>query len=61
MITNHPYPYQHVTPEEIQALMRRAHAERAEAIRHFVLALFRRKPAASIARNEPSLNAAACH
>jgi hypothetical protein len=60
MTTNHPYPYQHVTPEEIQALIRRAHAERAEVVRRFVLALFRRKPAAGDATREPSLNATAC-
>jgi hypothetical protein len=60
MITNHPYPYQHVTPEEIQTLIRRAHAERAQVVRDLVLALFRRKPAAGDATNEPPLNAAAC-
>ena len=60
MLTNHPYPYQHVTPEEVQALIRRARAERAQSVRDFVLALFRRKPAANNATNEPSLTTAAC-
>ena len=60
MTSNYPYPYQHVTPEEIRALIRRAHAERAQAIGNFFLALFRRKPAPGNAANEPSLTAA-CH
>ena len=60
MTTNHPYPYQHVTPEEIQALIRRAHAERAQAVRELFRALFRRKPAADNATNAPSLALSAC-
>jgi hypothetical protein len=58
MSPSYPYPYQHLTPDEVRALIRRAHAERAEAIRGFVLALFRRKPAGGSAA-EPSLDAAA--
>jgi hypothetical protein len=62
MASNHPYPYRHVTPEEIQALIRRAHVERALAARELLRALFRRKPAADNATNVPSLDAAAaCH
>jgi hypothetical protein len=60
MLSNHPYPYQHVTPEELQALIRRAHAERAEAVADFFHALFRRKPQATRAEPQPSLSAAAC-
>ena len=61
MITNHPYPYQHVTPEEIQALIQRAHAERALAVRALFRTLFRRKPGAENAPSEdPHDAAAAC-
>ena len=59
MITEHPYPYQHVTPDEIQALIRRAHVERAQAARDLFRALFRRKPAPDNAKDAPSLTAAA--
>jgi|SoiMetStandDraft_2_1073263.scaffolds.fasta_scaffold891187_1 hypothetical protein len=60
MSTHHPYPYRHVTPEELQELVRRAHAERAEVIRSFFFALFRREPAAEKTVNEPSLGVGAC-
>ncbi len=60
MLTNHPYPYEQVTPDDVDALIRRAHVERAQAVRDFILPLFRRKPAADAANPEPSLSAAAC-
>jgi len=58
MLTNHPYPDQYPTPDEVRALIRRAHAERAQAFRDLILAPFRRKPATESAA-EPSLDAAA--
>jgi hypothetical protein len=60
MLSNHPYPYVQPTSEEIDALMRRAHAERARAVRDLFVALFRRKPPAEKAEQEPALTAAAC-
>lgn len=60
MLTNHPYPYVQPTREEIDALMRRAHAERAKAVRDLFVALFRRKPAAVETEQEPVLAASAC-
>jgi hypothetical protein len=35
-----------LTPEELQALIRRAHAERAQVLRQMLAALFRRPEAA---------------
>jgi hypothetical protein len=55
------YPYQHVSPEELQQLIRRAHAERAQVIRDFFFALFRRKSAAAKTANQPSLSVGVCH
>ena len=61
MLTNHPYPYQPLSPEEMQALIRRAHAERAKAIRDAFQALFRRKPVARKASDDAALAAAGCN
>jgi len=36
-------PYTHPTPEEMQALVRQAHAERAQALRSALAALFGRR------------------
>jgi hypothetical protein len=36
-------PYTHPTPEEMQALVRRAHAERAQVLHSLLAALFRRR------------------
>jgi hypothetical protein len=58
MLTNHPYPFQQPTPDEVRALIQRAHAERSQAVRDLFLALFRRKPAADKAVGVPSLSAA---
>ena len=60
MLPNHPYPYEHVTPEELQALIQIAHAERAEAVRSFFHALFRRKPVAGKATDADGLALSAC-
>jgi hypothetical protein len=60
MLTNHPYPYEQVTTDDVDAFIRRARAERSQAVRDFILPLFRRKPAADTAKPEPSLSAAAC-
>jgi hypothetical protein len=61
MLIQEPYPLAQLTPDEMGALIRRAHAERSAALRDFVLGLFRRKPTSE--RREPTaaLNTAACH
>jgi hypothetical protein len=42
-------PYTPPTPEEFQALVRKAHAERAEAVRELLTAVFRRRREAEVA------------
>lgn len=59
MITNRPYPYQPLSPEEMQALIRRAHAERAQAMKSFLLWPFRHNPTAR-KRADPVPAAVAC-
>jgi hypothetical protein len=61
MLIQEPHPLTHLTPDEMTALIRRAHAERSAAFRDFVLGLLRRKPAAEQTEPPPSLNTAACH
>jgi hypothetical protein len=61
MLIQEPYPLTQLTPDEMAALIRRAHAERSAAFREFVLGLFRRKPPAERGAPIPSLNTAACH
>jgi hypothetical protein len=42
-------PYTPPTPEEFQALVRKAHTERAEAVRELLTALFIRRREAEVA------------
>jgi hypothetical protein len=51
------------TPEELQAIVRRAHAERAKVLREFVAALlaWRRKGAERRQAADAALKTAACH
>jgi hypothetical protein len=53
--------YSQPTPEEMQAIVRRAHAERAQVMRQVLSALFRRrgKSAALQGRDPEALRAAA--
>ena len=60
MIIDHPYPFAHATPDQIQAIIRKAHAERSQAIRDLFLALFHRKPAARKAEDDRILAATSC-
>jgi hypothetical protein len=43
-------PYTPLTPEEMQALVRRAHWERAQALRELWIALFGQRPEAGAGR-----------
>ena len=61
MLTTHPSPLALMTPDEMHALVQKAHAERAAALRDFILALFRQKPKTARAEHEQPLQAAACH
>ena len=60
MIIDQPYPFAHATPDQIQALIRKAHAERSQAVRDLFLALFHRKPATRKAEANRTLAAASC-
>jgi len=53
------YPFSDLTRPEVEAIMRAARAERAQAMRNFVLSLFRRRPKASPAPAEFATPAAA--
>ena len=54
-------PYTHPTPEEMQALVRQAHAERAQVLRNVISAVFGRhsEPEASDTATYVSLKRAA--
>ena len=63
MSTQRLIGYGGYTPEELQAIMRRAHAERAKALRQMFadLLAWRRKAAERRQAANASLKAAACH
>lgn len=52
------YPFSDLTSEQVQKLIRAAHNERAEAIRRFFAALFRRQREAQVwpPKNVPALS-----
>ena len=54
------YPYRDMTPDEVRALIRRAHAERAAAMRQFFADLlwWQRKAVERRTASEPVLNSA---
>ena len=63
MSTQRLIGYGGYTPEELQAIMRRAHAERAKALRQMFadLLAWRRKAAERRQAANASLKTAACH
>ena len=63
MNTRPDNPYRGITPEELHVIIRRAHAERAEAIRQMFAALltWRRKAAKRPHAADQALEIAACH
>jgi hypothetical protein len=56
-------PYRNITPEELHLVMRRAHIERAKAVRQFFATLldWRRKAAERQHATEPALKTVGCH
>ena len=54
------YPYRDMTPDDVRALIRRAHAERAAAMRQLCADLlwWRRKAVERHTASEPALNSA---